>query len=438
MNIYNISELVATLVENLLIIIFYIKFFSIKKRTITNYTLSIITYIVICTICLVSTYLGTTDDYGVIVAMLAMIIFGYFCLNGSIVKKSIFSICVFISIAVVNIFTLQILGILFNVPISYLTDAKGEYRIIVLFVTKLSFYVVGKVTLILTKKQEFQLTRKEWLTCILVTASTWLMFVMIFKNMHIANISQYTKYLIIFFSILLILVDIIIYGMVLKLSRSNREEMRHRLMRNQIEQQKKMMTHISESNEKIRHLKHDMKNYLVTTMCLIDNQEYKTAKTYMTELVGNIEEIKSLIILKNATLSSLLNMKLDVCNKENIKWQAEIKSELSGISDVDISIIIGNLMDNAIEASRKVKTNPMIEIKIFDIDNQICIIMKNVIEKSVLSSNPNLFTTKKDKNSHGIGLMNVKEIVRKYHGFYENVEENNLFITKILLEQNIK
>lgn len=438
MNIYNISELIATLVENLLILLFYINFFSFKNKTIINYTFSIFTYVLICALCLISTYFGMTDDYGVILAMMTLIIFGYFCLDGSILKKTIFSICVFISIVVINILALQILGILFNVPIRCLTDAKGEYRIIVLFVTKLLFYVAGKTILILTKKQEFQLTKKEWITCILVTVSTWLMFVIIFKNMYITNITRNTRYLIIFFSILLIMVDIIIYGMVLKLSRSNREEMRYKLMESQIEQQKKMMSHISESNEKIRTLKHDMKNYLVTTMCLIDNQEYKTAKRYMTELAGNIEQVQSLIILKNATLSSLLNMKLDICNKENIKWNVEINSELYGISDVDISIIIGNLIDNAIEASRKVKTNPLIDIKIFDINNQICIIVKNVIEKSVLSSNPNLFTTKKDKNSHGIGLMSVKEIIKKYHGFYENVEENNLFITKILLEQNIK
>ena len=439
MNIYNISELAATLVENLLMILLYINFFKFKckSKIITNNIFFIITYIVICIICIFSTYFKINSDFGVIIAMIVMIIFGHFFLDGNIVKKIIFSFFVFILIIVVNILTLQILGILFNVPVHDLIDIKGEYRFIVLFLTKFFFYIVGKTILVLTKKQEFHLTRKEWIACILSIASTWTMFIIIFKNMYITNMSQSIKYLIIFFSILLILVNIVIYNMILKLSTSNREELRYKLMENQIEQQKKMMIHISESNEKIRRLKHDMKNYLTTTMCLIDNKEYTNARNYMAELTGNIEEVQSIVMLKNATLSSLLNMKLDMCNKENIKWNVEINSELSGISDVDISIIIGNLIDNAIEASKNVKKSPLIDIKIFDFNNQIYIIIKNVVEKSVLSSNPNLFTTKKDKNNHGIGLMSVNEIVKKYNGIYKTEEKDNLFITTILLEPTV-
>ncbi len=234
---------------------------------------------------------------------------------------------------------------------------------------------------------------------------------------------------------MLILVDIIIYGMLLKLSKSNREEIRYKLMESQIEQQEKMLTSILESNEKIRVLKHDMKNYLMTAIGLIDNKEYNKVKSYMVNLIGQeIDTIETFVTTNSQTLSALLNIKLDTCNKNKINWNVEITSDLTNISDVDISIIIGNLLDNAIEASKKVKNKPFIDIKIFDSKDYVNIVIKNKIDNSVLFFNPNLFTTKKDKNSHGIGLMSVKKIVKKYNGMYKVYEENKTIVVNIMLK----
>lgn len=434
MNIYKISEMAALLIENLLIIKFYIDFFTLKQETIKNYFFAFLTFVAICVACTVSAKLGMTSDYGIVIAIIVMVIFGYLCLNGKIVNKIIFSIFVFVIIAVISILTLQILGMILNTPITALVDEKGEYRIIVLIVTKLMFYLLAKTVLVVTKKQEFQLTLKEWMICVFIVAITLVMLIIIFKIMHETHITVGAKYLVIIFSLMLIFVDIIIYGMVLKLSKSNREEMRYKLMESQIEQQEKMLTSIMNSNEKIRRLKHDMKNYLMTSIGLIDNKEYNKAKSYMKNLIGQeIDTIETFVVTNSQTLSALLNIKLDICNKRKIKWNVEITSDLNNISDLDISIIIGNLLDNAIEASGKIKKEPLIDIEIFDDKQYVSINIKNKIENSVLSSNPNLFTTKKDKTSHGIGLLSVKEIVKKYNGIYKISEENNTFIVNIML-----
>ncbi|MCI8669261.1 MAG: GHKL domain-containing protein [Lachnospiraceae bacterium] len=435
MNIYQISELAALLIENLLMVKFYIDFFSFKKKTPLNYFFALLTFITISIAGTISLQLGMTSDYGIVIALIVMIIFGYFCLEGNLINKIIFSIIAFVVIAVISILTLQILSMLLNVHITTLIDIRGEYRIIVLVMTKVMFYVFGKSILIVTKKQEFQLTIKEWLTCVFIVIMTLIMLTMIYKIMYTVQVSQLSKYLIIIFSMMLILVDVIIYGMVLKLSKSNREEMRYKLMESQIEQQEKMLISVLESNEKIRTLKHDMKNYLMTAIGLIDNKEYSKVKSYMLNLIGQeIDTIETFVTTNSQTLSSLLNIKLDICNKNKINWNVEITSDLTNISDVDISIIIGNLMDNAIEASQKVKNKPFIDLKIFDNKGYVNIIIKNKIENTVLLLNPNLFTTKKDKNSHGIGLMSVKRIVKKYNGMYKVYEENRFLVVNIMLK----
>jgi signal transduction histidine kinase len=414
---------------------FYIDFFSFKKKTPLNYFFALFTFAIISIDGTIALKFGMTSDYGLVIALIIMIIFGYFCLEGNLINKIIFSITAFVVIAVTNILTLQILSMLLNVHITTLIDIRGEYRVIVLIITKLMFYVFGKSILIITKKQEFQLTIKEWITCVFIVIMTLTMLIMIYKIMYTVQVSQMSKYLIIIFSMMLILVDIIIYGMVLKLSKSNREEIRYKLMENQIEQQKKMLTSVLESNEKIRTLKHDIKNYLMTAIGLIDNKEYNKAKSYMLNLIGQeIDTIETFVTTNSQTLSSLLNIKLDICNKNKIDWNVEITSDLTNISDVDISIIIGNLMDNAIEASQKVKNKPFIDIKIFDNKDYVNIIIRNKIDNSVLFLNPNLFTTKKDKNSHGIGLMSVKKIVKKYNGMYKVYEENKMLVVNIMIK----
>ncbi len=434
MNIYKASEIVAVIIENLLIVKFYVDFFSLKQRNIKNNFFALLTVIAICIAGTISTKLGITGDYGLIIAILVMVIFGYFCLNGKIINKIIFSICEFVMIAIISILTLQILSMVLNVSISELVDVRGEYRIIVLIVTKLLFYLLAKTVLVVTKKQEFQLTIKEWMTCVFIVTITLVMLIIIFKIMHVTQITPLAKYLVIVFSLMLIFVDVIIYSMVLKLSKSNREEMRYKLMESQIEQQEKMLASIRCSNERIRRLKHDMKNYLMTSIGLIDNKEINKAKSYMKSLIGQeIDTIETFVVTSSQTLSALLNIKLDSCNKRKIRWNVEITSDLKNISDVDISIIIGNLMDNAIEASGKIEKDPFIIVEIFDDKQYVSINIKNKIENSVLLSNPNLYTTKRNKSSHGIGLLSVKEIVKKYNGMYDVSEENGMFVVNIML-----
>lgn len=434
MNVYKVMEMVALLVENFLIIKFYIDFFSLKQKNIKSYIYVFLIFVLICIAGTVSVNLGMTSDYGILIAMFFMIIFGYYCLNGTMINKIIFSICIFVIIAVISILTLQTLNMTLKIPLTELIDIEGKYRIIVLFITKILFYILLKTVLIATKKQEFQLTLQEWLTCVFVVIITLVMLVMIYKIMYTIQVSTVARYLVIIFSALLVFIDILIYGMVLKLSKSNREKIRYKLMENQIEQQEEILSSIMSSNDKIRQVKHDLKNYLMTTIGLIDNQEYDKARMYMNNLLDqDIDKIETFITTSSRSLSALLNIKLDLCHKKDIKWNVEITSDLNIISDIDFNIIIGNLFDNAIEASVQVSNNPFIDIIIFDNKKYINIIFKNRIHKSVLLGNPNLFTTKKDKSSHGIGLLSVKKIVKKYNGMYHVSEENDVFVVNIAL-----
>ena len=102
------------------------------------------------------------------------------------------------------------------------------------------------------------------------------------------------------------------------------------------------------------------------------------------------------------------------------------------ISDVDICILLGNLLDNAIEASRG---NDRKEIELYIMKNQgeLEIKVENRITVPVLGGNTGLKTTKKDKKNHGFGIVSVKNIVEKYHGLMDVYEKNGKFCVSVIL-----
>ena len=100
---------------------------------------------------------------------------------------------------------------------------------------------------------------------------------------------------------------------------------------------------------------------------------------------------------------------------------------------MDISILLSNLLDNAINGCAGTFA-PKIELTIGTRKSYTYIIVKNSIPASVLSTNPNLETNKKNKSIHGYGIISMQKIIEKYNGSIEFQEENNTFIIEIWLE----
>ena len=105
---------------------------------------------------------------------------------------------------------------------------------------------------------------------------------------------------------------------------------------------------------------------------------------------------------------------------------------LVSINEIDMSIFISNLLDNAIAGCNGADT-PMIELTISRQKSFLYIIVKNTVSTSVLSTNPNLVTNKGNKSAHGFGIKSICEIARKYNGTVDFKESENFFVVEICL-----
>lgn len=184
---------------------------------------------------------------------------------------------------------------------------------------------------------------------------------------------------------------------------------------------------IKRLHEKARRLKHDMKNHILVIAAYLNSNENDNAKDYLSQILNKLNQMYSYIETGNSILNYIINTKLEFANKNEIAIKAEVENlPFASLESVDLSALLSNLLDNAIEASLHV-ADPLIIVEIRKRRGYDTILIKNRIHTSILASNPELRTTKAEKLEHGIGISQIQELVLKYDGMLEFYEEEGMF-----------
>ena len=198
---------------------------------------------------------------------------------------------------------------------------------------------------------------------------------------------------------------------------------------------RKQESDIRSLHQSVRQLKHDMKNHLMVLASYLNSGDYEAAKAYTSEILDKLNTMHSYIETGNSLLNHILNEKLELARSYGISVRAEIESlSFSRMHSIDFSALLTNLLDNSIEAS---KNEPFgeLHLHIFQERGYDAVSIKNKIGKSVLEENPELRSTKEDKEQHGIGITQIKEIVTAYDGIYDFYEKEGYFCSRVFIPQ---
>lgn len=186
--------------------------------------------------------------------------------------------------------------------------------------------------------------------------------------------------------------------------------------------------------EQARRTKHDMRNHLFVLAAFLNKNEIDNAKEYTSSILDKLNLDYTYISTGNSLLNYIINQKLNYASEQKIYVKAEIENlKFEGISSIDFSAILTNILDNAIEAGGKSAKRYM-EVVIRKNRGYEMIKVCNSIDKSVLADNPELLTTKEENDEHGVGILNVRELVEKYKGILDIYEEENKFIVSVMFE----
>lgn len=181
-------------------------------------------------------------------------------------------------------------------------------------------------------------------------------------------------------------------------------------------------------------LKHDMNNHLHTILGYMQVEEYTKAQEYVEKIAGEVSRIKS-FHSGNTVIDALIGSKTALATMNGITVEVDmaVPPELK-ITDGDLTVMLGNLYDNAIDANMKfVDVNKrFIHIRIlFDGGNLLIVFENAAIEEDRSVDKSVWTTTKADSSMHGFGIKNIDRIVYTYGGYCERELKNHVFRCRI-------
>ncbi|MBQ7755681.1 MAG: GHKL domain-containing protein [Oscillospiraceae bacterium] len=179
-------------------------------------------------------------------------------------------------------------------------------------------------------------------------------------------------------------------------------------------------------NEEIRKLRHDMKHYIAGAKLLLNDSRTDALKNYLDEVDEKIT-ICDNIKTENQSLSAILNLKNVIAKQKGIVMKVSVFSKFSQVSDTDIFILFGNLLDNAIEACEKCESGE-IYVTIFEKSGFTNIEITNTTDKTDIDFSN---TSKENTQNHGFGMKSVVDVVNKYDGVLTAENQNEKVSVKI-------
>ncbi len=188
--------------------------------------------------------------------------------------------------------------------------------------------------------------------------------------------------------------------------------------------------------QKMRGWRHDYRNHIQTMKVLALQNDIEAIKDYLDELDTDLNTVDTVIKTGNAMADAILNSKISLATSKNIpvKVDAHIPVELK-MSEIDLCCIIGNLFDNAIEASLLLpEQERLIRVYMEMKNTQLYISFTNLTASPKLKKHNNKFLTTKGEG-HGFGLMRIDNIIERLDGYLTRNSEDGAFTTEILIPQ---
>ena len=185
---------------------------------------------------------------------------------------------------------------------------------------------------------------------------------------------------------------------------------------------------------------HDSKKQLLIISQLLRENKYQELETYLESVIVHTSPSVKVVEAGNAVVSAILTVMVAQCRENDIVFKPILKYKTLRIEDFDLSTILGNVLENAFEASLRVdNTNKRsIKLSIQEEKNIILIRCENYYEGMLDGDGASLRSSKADKGKHGLGLGNIQDATEKYNGKVSVETREQIFEIQIVLWQMIK
>lgn len=308
---------------------------------------------------------------------------------------------------------------------------KYEYEnILGLFLSRMMIFIV---VLLISRLFDLRKNREQpyWLcltslTVPILTVSIELMF---------TTTNGITTKLVVASMILLFAVNIIVFFLFNSLSTFYERSLKLVISEQEREYYHNQCVLMQKATENIRSFQHDISNHFMIIEDLLKNEKEKEALSYILELVNSEKTIPVVYSdTGNIAVDSIINYKLcrAVLNDIDVTVDIIIPKKLP-VEIMDLSTILTNLLDNALQALLRLKDNKKLNIKMTYKKGILLIRIQNTYNGIVKYENGELITTKENHDHHGYGMKNVETAAAKYDGICQITHDDHIFQSEVLL-----
>lgn len=431
--IYLLAKYLASPIENAIIMYFLIRNFGFKDGAVWKRCFTVLSFIIVV---LIAQLTVLVPNGYILIPIVVIIVYWIYCritLHGRSIMQLLCCFTVFLIMILVNAFVYQIVSMTMGVSVDSLIHNEKFVKVWLFILSKLVLFVCIEVLLHILKRNQLNLRKGEWFTLIIVFSVSFAISVSIYTLITAYPDDKISNIELIVILIGIFILNIYIYHSILKMSRDNQKILESELADLQRHEMATQLLQISEAESNEARLLHDYKNHLICIQELLQTSRYDDAGKYIENITESYQnKAVSEKICNNAVINAVVNSKIRTCRKRGIRWEHDVTGDTSRLDGVTCSIVLFNLLDNAIEAYEGTE-NKDISLSMYYNKNYFNIVVKNYIDKSVLDINPQLSSSKK-KGRHGLGHLNVQEVVEKNGGMVEYYEKNNQFIAHVMLK----
>lgn len=292
----------------------------------------------------------------------------------------------------------------------------------------ISFMVYLLVYLQLLKKNEVYLCdiKFRYKLALLIQGSIFQMF---YNFVFVIFDENHTMYSWDAYAIFFISIAGAIYSIFLTLSLAIKNilsDRQNRELQSFMHMQKQQYDYQLQQSVAVRRFKHDLVNHIGVLRELMNEKKTEEAKEYIDTIWDIQDEFDLKIHTGDSFLDIIMNYYSYLADKENIKFV--VSGKLTGemhLEMFDLTTLMGNILQNAIEATRKAAI-PKIRVELIEHKKEFFIVVSNSVDEIIDTQKGLSMTSKKDKENHGFELKNIVATVEKYHGEYymESIVEN--------------
>lgn len=262
-----------------------------------------------------------------------------------------------------------------------------------------------------------------------------IIFVIVFTFMDYADLMSEPTSLLLYFGLLLS--AFVLYGVIFRMYRLAYEQYeaneKYLQTKHQINIRDEQYRRISENIENVRQQRHDMRHHMVLLCELLENGKSEKAIEYLKQYLEHLETQRITKYCGNSVINLLASHYGDMAKERNIAFNAHIQvpNNLT-IQDMDLSVLLGNLLENAVDAAQSAPEDKrIIKLNMICSGKMLAITVDNGFDGRVEKNGEKYLSTKSEHR--GLGLSSLADIAAKYGGGADFRSDGNIFYSSVML-----